>query len=131
MILLDTHIWLNWLILGEGALPPGIRNAIVTADRIGVSAISCFEVTMLAGRGRIELPCETDAWLIKALIPSGIESLPVTCEISHRAVLLPEHHKDPADRLIIATALHHGARLASVDGMFASYSELTGCLLNQ
>ena len=34
MILLDTHIWLNWLILGEESLPPGIRNAITTADRI-------------------------------------------------------------------------------------------------
>lgn len=131
MILLDTHIWLNWLIQGEGALPPGIRNAIATADRIGVSAISCFEVTMLARRGRIELPCETEEWLIKALIPSGIEPLPVTCEISHGAVSLPEHHKDPADRLIIATALHHGARLASVDSMFGHYSELNGSLLNQ
>ena len=131
MILLDTHIWLNWLIQGEGALPPGIRNAIATADRIGVSAISCFEVTMLARRGRIELPCETEEWLIKALIPSGIEPLPVTCEINHGAVSLPEHHKDPADRLIIATALHHGARLASVDSMFGHYSELNGSLLNQ
>jgi len=43
LILLDTHIWLNWLILGEGALPPGIRNAITAADRIGVSSI--FRVT--------------------------------------------------------------------------------------
>lgn len=131
MILLDTHIWLNWMILGEGALPPGIRGAIATADRVAVSAISCFEVSMLARRGRIELPCETDMWLIKALIPSGIEPLAVTCEISHRAVSLAEHHKDPADRLIIATALHHGASLASVDSMFDSYSELTGHLLNQ
>lgn len=131
MILLDTHIWLNWLILGEGALPPGIRNAIATADRIGVSSISCFEVTMLAMRGRIALPCGTEEWLIKALVPSGIEALPVTCEIGHRAVLLPAHHKDPADRLIIATALHHGAKLASVDSMFDSYSELNGSLLKQ
>lgn len=131
MILLDTHVWLNWLILGEGALPPGIRNEITTADRVGVSSISCFEVAMLAIRGRIELPCGVEEWLSKALVPSGIEALPVTCEIGRRAVTLPEHHKDPADRLIIATALHHGARLASVDSMFDRYSELNGNLLNQ
>lgn len=64
-------------------------------------------------------------------VPSGIEALPVTCEIGRRAVTLPEHHKDPADRLIIATSLHHGARLASVDSMFDRYSELNGNLLNQ
>lgn len=86
---------------------------------------------MLAMRGRIALPCGTEEWLIKALVPSGIEALPVTCEIGHRAVLLPAHHKDPADRLIIATALHHGAKLASVDSMFDSYSELNGSLLKQ
>ena len=130
MILLDTHIWLNWVILGEGALPAGIREAVLDTERLGVSAISCFEVTLLARRGRILLSCSTEEWLQKALAPSGVECLPITCEIAHRAVQLPEHHRDPADRLIIATTLHYNAKLASVDSLMEQYKELSNSLLS-
>ncbi len=41
-----------------------------------------------------------------------------------RAANLPEHHRDPADRMIIATALHHGIQLASLDGNFPAYQEV-------
>jgi len=130
VILLDTHIWLNWVILGEDALPAGIREAVAGAEQLGVSAISCFEVTLLARRGRVLLSCEPEEWLQKALAPSGVECLPITCEIARRAVELPEHHRDPADRLIIATALHYSAKLASVDSLIGQYTELSNALLS-
>jgi PIN domain nuclease of toxin-antitoxin system len=67
---------------------------------------------------------------IYALAGSGIELLPVTPQIAGIAVDLPEHHRDPQDRLIIATALSHDAILISSDGKFPLYTELAGRLLN-
>jgi PIN domain nuclease of toxin-antitoxin system len=43
---------------------------------------------------------------------------------------LPEHHKDPLDRIIIATTLLHSAELISVDGKFPLYEELKNCLIS-
>lgn len=124
MIVLDTHIWVNWILAGEAALTPAIVNAMQQESHLTVSAISCFEVTLLVRRGKLELPLPVDEWLKEALGKSGVESLPVTCEIANRAVALPEIHRDPADRIIIATALVHEAKLASLDSVFPSYQEL-------
>jgi PIN domain nuclease of toxin-antitoxin system len=55
--------------------------------------------------------------------------LPITPQIANTAAALPEHHRDPQDRLIIATALVHDADLMSADGQFPRYTELAGKLL--
>jgi PIN domain nuclease of toxin-antitoxin system len=60
----------------------------------------------------------------------SIEIFPVTEVIAVRAVELSPVHKDPFDRLIIATALVYAAKLASVDGLFPQYRELDGYLMN-
>ncbi len=70
-------------------------------------------------------------WLTEALANSGVELLPVTCEIANCAVILPEIHRDPADRIIIATALVHGAKLASIDSVFPNYRELQNRLVGE
>ena len=59
--------------------------------------------------------------LAEALSGSGVDCLPVTCEISRLSVALQDIHKDPADRLIIATTIVHDALLASVDSVFPEY----------
>jgi PIN domain nuclease of toxin-antitoxin system len=68
-------------------------------------------------------------WFCKALAPAGIELFPLTEAIAACAVELSPVHKDPFDRLIIATALEYGAQLASVDSLFSQYSELDACLM--
>ena len=78
----------------------------------------------MVSRGTLELPLPVNEWLVEALANSGAESFPVTREIAYRAVMLPEIHRDPADRMIIATALVHDAKLASVDSVFPRYQEL-------
>lgn len=70
------------------------------------------------------MPLPVGEWLQEALGKSGVESLSVICEIANRSVSLAEIHRDPADRIIIATALVHGAKLASIDSVFPNYSEL-------
>ncbi len=54
--------------------------------------------------------------------------LPIDQNIAILAANLPDHHRDPADRIIIATAIAHGARLISFDGQFRKYDEIEGLL---
>jgi len=129
MIVLDTHIWLWWVNGNTAALGEKRKEMIGAADVAAVSAISCFEVAWLGAHGRIELLCDRKAWFEKGLQGSGITLLPITPEIAGRAVDLPEHHTDPQDRLIIATALIHEAQLMSSDRKFPLYKELAGRLV--
>ena len=129
MIVLDTHIWLWWINRDPSRLKPAWTARIESAEPVGVSAISCFEVAWLTDHGRIELPIPEDDWFDKALAGSGIALLPITQRIARTAVRLPEHHRDPQDRLIIATAMVHDAVLISVDEKFSAYAELTGRLI--
>ena len=129
MIVLDTHIWLWWINDDQQSLNSIRHEQIASAEVVGVSAISCFEVAWLARHRRIALPCQLASWFDKALSQSGIELLPISPAIAARAVDLHEHHSDPQDRIIIASAIEHNAKLMSDDGKFAKYVELEGWLL--
>ena len=102
---------------------------IESAPSIGISPVSCFELALAHRRGRLELPQPPSEWFRCALEGSGVELLPLTPAIAARAVTLTEVHRDPFDRIIIATTLEYHARLASLDGLFASYPELSGRLI--
>jgi PIN domain nuclease of toxin-antitoxin system len=131
IIVLDTHIWF-WFINQEfHRFPPHWRETIETAPQVAISPISCFEIALAQQRGRLQLPCPTDQWLHDALTPAGILLLPLTPTIAIRAVNLSPIHKDPFDRLIIATALEYQAHLASIDQLFSQYKELDSSLMRQ
>ena len=129
MIILDTHIWLWWVNSEAAALCANRKALIESADMVAVSAISCFEIAWLERHGRIVLPCDRSSWFEKALQGSGIMLLPITPQIAGMAVDLPEHHCDPQDRIIIATALAHDGQLMSSDRKFPLYEELARRLL--
>ena len=129
MIILDTHVWLWWL-MGDTRLKPLWRQCIETTDRVCVSAISCVEVAWLAESGRITLPNASDEWMENAITHSGLELIPITPNIAKRAAELTQHHRDPQDRLIIATALAYQATLISADSKFPLYAELSDYLLD-
>ena len=124
MIILDTHIWLWWVNDDTAALKTEWRELIDNASEVGISAISCFEVAWLERHSRITLPLPRTTWFEKALDGSGISLLPVSAEIAWTAVDLQEHHSDPQDRIIIATALVLGCQLISADRKFPLYQEL-------
>jgi len=71
MLVLDTHIWLWWMSNSD-QLKPALRKRIELASKVGVSAISLFEVAWLAQRQRIDLGCSTDWWFDQALSGSNI-----------------------------------------------------------
>ena len=128
MILMDTHIWLRWL-LPDDPLPQKIIKLIETTEYLAVSSISCWEVVLLEKLHRIELPLSVEEWLKEALNESIVTALPITATIASLAGSLPYHHKDPADRFIIATAIHHDMKLISFDGSFPLYCELNDRLI--
>ena len=131
MIVLDTHIWHWWTNQIAGKLTAREIALIEEADEIGVSAISCFEMAWLQRHGRIDLGMPFEEWLTEVEASDTVVLLPITPRIAAGAVALPEHHKDPQDRLIIATALAHQALLMSFDGNFPDYRELDGRLIGQ
>lgn len=129
IIVLDTHVWMWYVNGNRERYPAAWVERIETATRVAVSPVSCFEIALAEERGRISLECPVDDWFSDALEPAGVELFPLTPAIAMRAVNLTPAHRDPFDRMIIATALELGAMLASVDGLFVHYPELTGRLL--
>ena len=130
MIILDTHIWF-WFITQEfDRFPSDWLEIIEVSPQVGVSPVSCYEIALARQRGRLELPCPTDQWFADALEPSGIELLPITASVAYQAVNLSPVPRDPFDRLIIATSLGYNARLASIDGLFSRYPELSESLMS-
>jgi PIN domain nuclease of toxin-antitoxin system len=116
LIVLDTHVWFWWAGLPK-KLSAAARAAIEAASSIGVSAVSCSELAMLALRARVELDVEIDVWIREALAADRVVALPLTDDIAIRAALLERagFHGDPADRMIYATARAHDARLVTRD----------------
>jgi PIN domain nuclease of toxin-antitoxin system len=123
VILLDTHAWL-WWVFGSSELPAPIKNLIETAPEVGVSAISCLEVALLAKKGRVFLSLPVDEWLPWSLSVLQLSLLPITPTIAARSALLPDLHADPMDRIIIATAMEHNAELISRDAHVTSYPNI-------
>ena len=131
MILLDTHVWVRWVDPEANPLSPGIIDCIETAKELAVSAVTCWEVAWLTRRGRLQLALSLPDWLDQALQGSNVVCIPVDQKIAVRAASLPEHHRDPVDRFIIATAIEQQARLISLDSDFPAYLELAGNLINR
>jgi len=129
MIVLDTHVWDWWACDQHVRLSANLLETLAAALRIGVSAVSCFEIAHASRKGRIELPLPLREWFTEALERSQVDLLPLTPAIVSRAVALTDRHRDPFDRIIIATALDLDGQLASVDGQFPAYPELAGRLL--
>ena len=115
MILLDTHV-LVWLRFGDRMLGRRARGVIERAARDGtlaVSTITFWEAGMLQEKGRVELPAELSAWRA-SLLREGLVEIPVDGAIAVCAGSLRDIHGDPADRVILATALE-GHRLITAD----------------
>ena len=122
MILLDTHAAL-WLRSGDDKLGQVARAEIQKAwesDEVALSAISFWEMAMLRDKERIGYPEEIGRWRREQL-DQGLIEIPVDGEIGIRAASLPDFHADPADRIIVATALG-SHRLATADTRILTWS---------
>jgi PIN domain nuclease of toxin-antitoxin system len=124
MIALDTHVWLWWLHDPRQLSIAAVRAIEAEAENgtMLVSAISVWEVATKVGLGKLALPLELDAWFEKARVYPGIRIDPVSAEVAIDSTRLPEpFHRDPADRIIVATARRHGIPLVTCDSKILDY----------
>jgi PIN domain nuclease of toxin-antitoxin system len=128
MLILDTHAFYWWVNRTPDKLGQRQIDAIETAESLAVSAMTCWEMAWLVKHGRIVLKLPVTNWLDQ-VEANGVAIIPVSRSIAERAVSLTEHHKDPVDRIIIATTVEYQAQLVSVDGRFPDYQELSGLLV--
>lgn len=121
MIVLDTHAWL-WWASQSSALSRRAEKEIRAAKRIGVSAVSCLEVAVAEARGRIELDRPALLWLEEALALPRVDLLPLTPAVAVKASRLGRDFPgDPADRVIVATAMLESATLVTRDSKIRGY----------
>jgi PIN domain nuclease of toxin-antitoxin system len=128
LTLLDTHV-LIWHESGDSKLGPQARRAFGRALQDGeaaVSAISFWEVGMRIRKGRLDLLLDPDAWR-RDLLNQGLIEIPIDGGIASRAGLLTKIPGDPADRIIVATALE-GHRLMTADQQILEWPGPLRCM---
>jgi PIN domain nuclease of toxin-antitoxin system len=124
MIVLDTHAWIWWVsnpeFLSEKAKQ--IIDEAVTNRNVLISTISTWEVAILVSRGRLKLTMRPDDWVAASEALPFFDFVPVSNSIALKSVQLPGVlHNDPADRIIIATAISMGAVLVTKDEKIRNY----------
>ncbi len=116
-LLLDTHAVIWWT--GDpDELTPAARQAIAEADVAAVSATSIWEVATKAAIGKLQVPVDD---LVDEIREWGLDLLPVTAEHAWHGRLLPLHHRDPFDRMLVAQAQVEGLTIVSRDPDIARY----------
>ena len=124
MIVLDTHVWI-WWVSDPRLMSPGARKLVqrsINEQSVHISSISAWEVAMLADRGRLQLTIPVDDWVRESEALSFFNFVPVTNSIALKSVgLAAPFHSDPADRIIIATAIAMGATLVTKDRKIRGY----------
>ena len=119
-LVLDTCALL-WLTTGDGKLSPLAKAAIDDAEVVLVSAISLWEIGLKQNKGQLELPLSPREWFQRALDVHGLAVASLSLDILSGANELPWHHRDPADRFIIATAIQEHCPVVTADAHFEQY----------
>lgn len=129
-LLLDTHVAL-WLDSGDDRLRSSTRVLIDDCWRNGgtifLSAVTGWEVALLVDTGRIDLDIPVEAWIERFLDRPGIEAVPLGYRAASRSYQLHHlGHRDPADRLLIATAIELACPFVTYDERIARFGKRHG-----
>lgn len=115
MVVIDTHVLVH-AVIEPGRLSARAKRALGGADGpVGVADITLWEIAMLIARRRIDPASDAAQFIDDIVRARDLEVLPITAKIAVLAQSEIFEHRDPADRIIAATAIAHGAALVSAD----------------
>ena len=124
MIVLDTHVWV-WFVSNPELLSKAAKKAIdvsMEQKTIYISSISAWEVALLVAKKRLKLSTDVIDWIGKSERLPFFQFMPVDNSVAVKSVNLPQPlHKDPADRIIIATAITIAAPVVTKDEKLLDY----------
>ncbi len=127
VIVLDTHA-LVWWVSGDPTLSKKAKAAIALEQDGGaiiISSITAWEIAVLVERERLLLSMDVRRWLATVAEIESVRFLPVDNEIALNSVALPgAFHKDPADRMIVATARKLAVPLVTKDEKIRAYANV-------
>ena len=128
MIVIDTHV-LMWWVSGSDSLSDAaekaIQDTLASDGDVIISSISAWEISMLIEKGRLVLSMDVENWLDEVSQIDGVRFMPVDNEIGVKSTMLPgEFHKDPADRMIVATARKLAVPLITADEKIIRYEHV-------
>ena len=120
-LLLDTHIFLWW-----DSEPTKLSNNVLTAltdprNSLFLSVVSVWEMQIKKDIGKLSIRIALADMLIEQETKNQIKVLPIEAKHIFGLETMPQHHKDPFDRLIIAQAIVEDLTMISNDGIFSSY----------
>jgi PIN domain nuclease of toxin-antitoxin system len=119
-LLIDTHVFL-WAMGGDKKLPKRAEATMLSADAVFVSAASIWEISIKSGLGKLDVDVNE---LVARMKEAGFRELPVTAVHAAAVRALPDIHRDPFDRLLIAQAITEPLRLLTDDDNVARYTDL-------
>lgn len=122
-LLLDTHAFI-WFIQGDKRLPSGVQDLIAsTENEICLSIVTFWELAIKISLGKLKLNQELPI-VYNETLAYGFEVIPISPNSIFKLMTLPMHHKDPFDRLLIATAMSQSLTIVSADQHFSQYESL-------
>ncbi|MEW6044956.1 MAG: type II toxin-antitoxin system VapC family toxin [Bacillota bacterium] len=119
--LLDTHAFL-WWVTDDPNLSQRVREVIGDGqNEILFSTASAWEIAIKAGLGRVQFPADLEGFITEQVHRNAFEVLPVQLSHALKVFGLPDYHRDPFDRMLVAQALVEGIPILSADSQFARY----------
>lgn len=123
--LLDTHVFL-WWVTDDPRISPKVREIMEDEEKdLFLSAASIWEMAIKLRLRRLQLPKKPNLYLSEQMAMNAIQSLSITMQHALKVYSLPDIHKDPFDRIIIAQALSEDMPILTKDGDIPKYSVQT------
>jgi PIN domain nuclease of toxin-antitoxin system len=124
MLLLDTHTFI-WLASQREKLSAKVLELIENElDGLFISSITAVEIGLLSGAGKIDTYGSSEKFIQKNQKLFGIHEIPVDVEIGIASTQLPQIHRDPFDRILIATAQKHNMTILTKDRIIPTYPKV-------
>lgn len=121
-LLLDTHVFLWWLTADEQLSPRAKRVIRDGKNEVFFSAASAWEIAIKAKLGRVTLPEDAERYIPAQLELNAFQVLPIRVQHALRVASLPDLHRDPFDRLLVAQALIEDLTVITKDRRLSGYS---------